>query len=79
MEYYSAMKRTKWCCSYMDEARYYHTKWSNLEKDKHHMISLYVECNKNDTNECIYKTETDLSTSKQTFGYQRGKVVGGIH
>ena len=30
---------------------------------------------KNDTNEFIYKTETD-SQRKQAYGYQRGKGVG---
>ena len=29
---------------------------------------------KDDTNELIYKTETDSQTLKQTYGYQRGKV-----
>ena len=27
-------------CSNMDGPRDYHTKWSNLEKDQYHMISL---------------------------------------
>ena len=34
---------------------------------------------KNDTNELLYKIETDSWTSKQTYGYQRGKVGGGIN
>ena len=29
---------------------------------------------KNDTDELIYKTETDSQTSKNKHGYQRGKV-----
>ena len=33
---------------------------------------------KNDTNELIYKTETE-SQRKQTSGYQRGKGWGGIN
>ena len=38
-------------------------KVSQTEKDKYHMIScLYVESKKSDTNEFIYKTETDSQT-----------------
>ena len=42
--------------SNMDGPRDYHTKWSSLEKDKYHMISLICGILKNDTNELIYKT-----------------------
>ena len=35
---------------------------SQTEKDKYHMISLYVESKKNGTNELIYRTETDSQT-----------------
>ena len=31
---------------------------------------------KKDTNELIYKTETDLQISKQTYSYQRGNLGG---
>ena len=34
---------------------------------------------KYDTNELIYKTETDSQTQKTNYGYQRGKVGGGIN
>ena len=38
---------------------------------------LYVESNKkNDTNELIYKTETDSQISKSNLQYQRGNVGG---
>ena len=37
-------------------------KWSKSDKDKHYMISLICEIQKNDTNELIYKTETDSQT-----------------
>ena len=36
---------------------------------------LYVESKKYDTNELIYKTESD-SHEKQTYGYQSGKAGG---
>ena len=47
------------------------------EKDKYHLISLiYVDSNKNDTKELIYKTEMVWN---QTYGYQRGNMEGGIN
>ena len=38
------------------------TEASQREKDKHHMILLTCRILKNDTNELIYKTETDSET-----------------
>ena len=35
---------------------------SQTEKDKYSMFYLYVESTKNDTNELIYRTETDSQT-----------------
>ena len=49
-------------CSNMDGPRDYHTKWSQTEKDKYYMISLMCVILKNDTNQLIYKTETDSQT-----------------
>ena len=46
----------------MDGPRDYHTKWSQTEKDKYYMISLMCVILKNDTNQLIYKTETDSQT-----------------
>ena len=46
----------------MDEARDYHIKWSKSGKDKYPMISLICRVLKNDTNELIYKKETDSQT-----------------
>ena len=43
----------------MDGLRNDHIKWSQMEKEKYHMISLIVEYLKNDTNEFIHKTEID--------------------
>ena len=58
----------------MDGPRDYHTK---SEKDKYynditHMQNLIFL---NDTNELIYKTETDSQISKP-YGYQRGNMAG---
>ena len=61
-------------CISMDGHRDYHSKWSNSDKDKYHMISLICGILKKYTNELIYKTEID----SQTYGYQRGGK-GGIN
>ena len=45
----------------MDGPREYKNKCSQIEKDKYHMISLIVESESN-TNESIYKSETDSQT-----------------
>ena len=42
----------------MDRPRDYDTKWNKSENDKY-MISLICGILKNDTNELIYKAETD--------------------
>ena len=49
-------------CNNMNGSRDYHTKWSKSDKDKYHVISLICRILKNDTNEFIYKTETDSQT-----------------
>ena len=58
MEYYSAIKK-EWnnaICSNMDETRDYHL----VSQRKINIIwyHLYVESKKNDTNELIYKTDS---------------------
>ena len=45
---------------------------SQAEKEKYHMISLICGTQKNDTNEIIYKTETDSQTQKN-FWLTKGK------
>ena len=65
MEYYTAIKK-EWnnaICSNTDGPRDYHTKWSKSE------IGIQIPCDitymwnlKYDTNELIYKTETDSQT-----------------
>ena len=39
--------------SNMDELRDYHTKWSESDKVKYHMMSLMCEISKNDIDELI--------------------------
>ena len=47
-------------CSNMDEPRDYHTKWSKSEKERQILYDITYMWNlKNNTNESIYKTETD--------------------
>ena len=47
-------------CSNMDGTRDYHTKSSQTEKDKYHMIPLICGIQKKGgTNELIYKTEVE--------------------
>ena len=50
--------------SNMDGPRDYHAKWSNSDREKWISYHLYVESKKkkNDTNEFIYKIETDSQT-----------------
>ena len=58
-------------CSNMDATRYDHTKRSWKEKHKCHVISLVWGIKKSDTNEFIYKTETD-SQIKKTNSVTKG-------
>ena len=77
MEFYSAIKkRNNSICSNMDEPRDYHINWSKSEKEKYHMISLLYGILKSDTNELIYKTETDSQTSKTNLWLPKGKGGG---
>ena len=55
----------------INRPRDYHSK---EDKDIYHMTSLIFGILKNDTNELIYKRETQ-GFGKQTYGYQR-QVVG---
>ena len=68
-------------CSNMDGPRDYHTKWSKSDKGRKISYHLHVESNfKNDTNELIYKTETDLQILKTNLWLPKGKCVcGGIN
>ena len=47
-------------CSNMDGPRDYHKKWNKPERERQISYNLYVASKKNDTNELIYKMETDL-------------------
>ena len=71
----------------MNGSRDYRTKWSKRQrKDKYHIISLIVESKKkNDTNELIYRIETDTQTLKTNLwlpkwkGGRRNKLGAGIN
>ena len=61
----------------MDEPRDYHTRRSKSENERKIPYDITYMWNlKYDTNELIYKTETQRHR-KQTYGYQRGKGMGG--
>ena len=50
---------------------------SQAEKDKYHIISLLCGIQKNDTNELIYKTETDSQTLKTNLWLPSEESGGG--
>ena len=62
-------------CGNMVRPRDYRTKWSKSDRERQmsYDITYMWNLKKNDTNELIYKTETDSQLRKQTYGYQRGK------
>ena len=65
MEYYSAIKKNEimpFAATWIDLEINILSEVSQKEKDKHHMISLNMWNLKYDTNELIYKTETDSQT-----------------
>ena len=50
-------------CSNMDGSRGYHTKWSKSDREKQILYDItYMQNLKENTNESIYKTETDSQT-----------------
>ena len=67
MEYYSAIKKNEimpLAATWMDLQIIILSEISQTEKDKYHIIHLYVESKKKkrDTNELIYKAEIDSQT-----------------
>ena len=60
----------------MDGPRDYHTKWSKSDKDKYHDITSLWNLIKNDTDELIYKTETDSQMLKSNLWLPKGKRGG---
>ena len=81
LEYYSAIKK--------NEIMPFAVIWMDLElitlsevsQTKTNIIPyhLYVESKKKDTNELIYKTETDSQTLETNLRLPKGKRVGGIN
>ena len=51
-------------CSNMDGPRDYHIMWIKIEKDKYHEWYHICGIYKNDTNELVYKIETNSKASK---------------
>ena len=80
MEYYSAIKK-EWnnaICSNMDGPRDYHTKWSKPDRERQISYITHMWNLKKDTNELIYKTETNSQTEKTNLWLPKGKG-GGIN
>ena len=53
------------------------SKESQIKKDKHPMMLLICGVLKNDTNELMYKTETDSQTLKTKVWLPKGKGGNG--
>ena len=65
MEYYSDIKNNEimpFAATWMDLEMIVLSKISQTEKDNTMRYHLHAESKKNDTNEFIYKTETDSQT-----------------
>ena len=66
MEYYSDIEKNEimpFTATWIDlEMMLILSEVNQTEKDKHQMISLICRIFKNDSNELIYKTETDAQT-----------------
>ena len=65
--------------SNMDGPRDYHIKWSQSDSEKKSVYDITYNVKiRSDTNEFIYKTETDLQTLKKNSWLPKGKL-GGIN
>ena len=62
----------------MDGPRDSHTKWSQTEEDKYHII-LYMASKKMIQMNLFIRQKQTHRSWKQTNGYQRGKVGVGIN
>ena len=62
--------------TWMDLAIIILSEVSQTEKDKHHVISLICGIFKNDTNELICRTETDLQILKTNLWLPKGTGFG---
>ena len=74
------LSHKKWnnaICSNMDGTRNYDTKWTYTMKDKHHMMSLTCGVFIKDTNELIYRTETDSQILKYLMVNEEDRWGGG--
>ena len=61
----------------MDGPRDYHTKWSKSDRERQISYdTTFMQNLKYDTNELIYKTETDSQTQKTNLWLPKGKGGG---
>ena len=76
MEYYSAIKKNQimpFAATWMDLEFTKLSEVSQKEKDKYHVISLCMWNLKYDTNELVYKTQTDSQIQKTNLQLPREK------
>ena len=80
MEYYSAIKKNEimpFAATWMDLEIIILSELSQTEKDKYTISLIYgIQFLKNDKNELIYKTETDLQISKTNLWLPKGTHGG---
>ena len=80
MEYYSAIKK-EWnnaICSNMDGLRDYHTKWSKSDRERQISYDITYMWNLKEMIQMNLFTKQKQTHRhwKQTYGYQKGNVVG---
>ena len=79
MEYFQPLKKegNNAICSNMDGPRDCHTEWSKSDKEGEiYNIPYKQNLKRNDTNELVYKTETDLQTQRAN-SWLLGERMGG--
>ena len=66
-------------CSNMEGPRDYHSKWSKPDKDKYHMICLYVELTKKREKWTYLQNRNRPTDIENKFMVTKGERWGGIH
>ena len=77
IEYYSGIKKgwNNAICSNRDGPSDSHTRWSKSDKARQILYDMAYTWNlKKDTNELVYKTETDPQTQKTKLWLPKGKL-----
>ena len=75
-KYWGRLRCTNFQLQTMDGPRDYYTKWNKSEGEKqvvYDITYMWKSKKKKDTNELIYKTESNSQTLKTTFWLPKGK------